>query len=47
MKNQLNPSIYNTFNNSVINLVTDVEKVVIEEAFKQAKLSVVECLTIP
>ena len=47
MKNQLNPAIYNAFNNSVVALVDEVEKVVIEEAFREAKLSVVESLTIP
>ena len=47
MKNQLNPAIYNAFNNSVVALCDEVEKVVIEEAFREAKLSVVESLTIP
>ena len=47
MKNQLNPNTYNAFNNSAVNLVDAVEKVVIEEAFREAKLNVVESLTIP
>lgn len=47
MKNQLNPNTYNTFNNSVVALVDEVEKVIIEEALREAKLNVVECLTIP
>ena len=47
MKNQLNPNTYNAFNNSVVALVDEVEKVIIEEAVREAKLNVVECLTIP
>lgn len=47
MKNQLNPNTYNAFNNSVVALVDEVEKVIIEEALREAKLNVVECLTIP
>ena len=47
MKNQLNPNISNLFKKSMFALHDAVSSVVVEEACRQAKVNVVECLTIP